>query len=81
MKLPFLVMGLASFMKSPRLLIHHTFAEVLFQKPDTQAVIGVSRWMGRLSPVRLHILSTGCASVSAYGMASHGKSDFAFSYG
>lgn len=80
MKLPFLAMGLACFMKSPQLLIHHTFAEVPLQKPDTQAVTEVSRWTGRLSPVRLRILSTG-RCVSAYGMASRGKSDFVFSYG
>lgn len=67
-------MGLACFMKSPRLLIHHTFAEVLLQKPDAQAASGVSRWMGRLGS-----LSTGRSSVSAYGMAPRGKSDFALS--
>lgn len=61
-------------MKSQRLLIHHTFAEVLLQKPDAQAVSGVRRWMGRLGS-----LSTGQSSVSAYGMAPRGKSDFAFS--
>lgn len=70
--------GLACFMKLQRLLIHHTFAEVLLQKPDAQAVTGVSRWMGRLSPVKLGSLSTG-SSVSAYEMAPQGKSDFAFS--
>lgn len=79
MKLLLLVMGLACFTKSQGLLIHGTFAEVHLQKPDAYVVTGVSRWMGRLSPVRFGSFSTGCSSVSAYRMASQGKSDFAFS--
>lgn len=79
MKLPFLVIGLASFMKSPRLLTIHLQKFFFKSQMHRQSQGLVGEWEDK--PVRLHILSTDCTSVSAYGMASQGKSDFAFSYG